>query len=86
MDAKAALSPSDTAKLSVRDLNFVRKLGTMPIVVATYVSMEEDSLDPAAVAKAMNLADGIPILTCGLRDRESVEAVVKKALELIAPE
>jgi hypothetical protein len=76
----------DSLKSSVRDLNFVRKLGTMPIVVATYVSMEEDSLDPAAVAKAMNLADGIPILTCGLRDHESVEAVVKKALELIAPE
>jgi signal recognition particle receptor subunit beta len=76
----------DSLKASVRDLNFVRKLGTMPIVVATYVSMEEDSLDPAAVAKAMNLADGIPILTCGLRDHESVEAVVKKALELIAPE
>jgi signal recognition particle receptor subunit beta len=76
----------DSLKASVRDLNFVRKLGTMPIVVATYVSMEEDSLDPAAVAKAMNLAEGIPILTCGLRDHESVEAVVKKALELIAPE
>jgi hypothetical protein len=76
----------DSLKASVRDLNFVRKLGTMPIVVATYVSMEEDSLDPAAVAKAMNLADGIPILTCGLRDHESVEAVVKKALELIVPE
>ena len=55
----------------------------MPIVVATYVSMEEDSLDPAAVAKALGLPDEIPVLPCSLRDRDSVEAVVKKAIELI---
>ena len=73
----------DSLKASVRDLGFVRKLGTMPIVVATYVSMEEDSLDPAAVAKALNLSDGMPILPCSLRDHQSVEAVVKKALELV---
>jgi len=73
----------DSLKSSVRDLNFVRKLGDIPIVVATYVSMEEDSLEPAAVAKALGLPDKIPVLPCSLRDRDSVEAVVKKALELI---
>jgi hypothetical protein len=74
----------DSLKSSVRDLSFVRKLGTMPIVVATYVSMDEDSLDPAAVAKALGLPEQIPLLTCSLRERDSVEAVVKKAIELIA--
>jgi Domain of unknown function (DUF4388) len=74
----------DSLKSSVRDLNFVRKLGSMPIVVATYVSMEEDSLGPAAVAKALGLPEQIPVLTCILRDHDSVEAVVKKAIELIA--
>ena len=75
----------DSLKASVRDLGFVRKLGTMPIVVATYVSMDEDSLNPAAVAKTLGLADDIPVLPCSLRDRDSVEAVVKKAIELIVP-
>jgi hypothetical protein len=74
----------DSLKSSVRDLNFVRKLGDMPIVVGTYVSMDEDSLEPAAVAKALGLPEQIPVLTCSLRDRDSVEAVVKKAIELIA--
>ncbi len=50
----------DSLKSSVRDLGFVRKLGTMPIVVATYVSMDEDSLDPAAVAKALGLPERDP--------------------------
>ena len=74
----------DSLKSSVRDLTFVRKLGTMPIVVATYVSMDEDSLSANAVAKALGLPDEIPVLNCSLRERDSVEAVVKKAIELIA--
>ena len=74
----------DSLKASVRDLGFVRKLGSMPIVVATYVSMDEDSLDPAAVVKALGLADKMPVLSCTLRDRDSVEAVVNKAIELVA--
>jgi hypothetical protein len=57
----------------------------MPIVVATYVSMDEDSLNPAAVAKTLGLTDDIPVMACTLRDRDSVEAVVKKAIELIVP-
>jgi Domain of unknown function (DUF4388) len=75
----------DSLKASVRDLGFVRKLGTMPIVVATYVSMDEDSLNPAAVAKTLGLTDDIPVMPCSLRDRDSVEAVVKRAIELFVP-
>jgi Domain of unknown function (DUF4388) len=74
----------DSLKASVRDLGFVRKLGTMPIVVATYVSMDEDSLDPVAVAKALGLADKIPVLPCTLRDRDSVETVIKTAIALVS--
>ena len=73
----------DSLKSSARDLSFVRKLGSMPIVVATYVSMDEDSLDPAAVAKTLGLPEQIPVLSCSLRERGSVEAVVKKAITLI---
>ncbi len=72
----------DSLKASVRDLGFVRKLGEMPIVVATYVSMEEDSLEPKTVAKTLGLGDAIPVLPCVLRDRTSVEAVVRRAIEL----
>ena len=74
----------DSLKASVRDLGFVRKLGQMPIVVATYVSMEEDILEPSAVAKTLGLSDGIPVLPCVLRDRASVEAVVHRAIALTA--
>ena len=73
----------DSLKASVRDLGFVRKLSELPIVVATYVSMEEESIDAAAIAKALRLGDGIPVLPCNLRDKPSVEAVVTEALKLI---
>ena len=74
----------DSLRASVRDLTFVRGLGELPLVVATYVSMEEDALDPVAVAKTLSLADGIPVLQCDLRDRASVIAVLDAALGLIA--
>jgi hypothetical protein len=45
--------------------------------------MDEDSLDTAAVVKTLSLADRIPVLQCDLRDRESVVAVLEKALESI---
>jgi len=45
--------------------------------------MDEDSLDPAAVAKTLGLPEQIPVLSCSLRERGSVEAVVKKAITLI---
>jgi hypothetical protein len=73
----------DSLKASVRDLGFVRKLSDLPIVVATYVSMEEESIDAAAIAKALRLGDGIPVMPCSLRDKASVEAVVNQALELL---
>jgi Domain of unknown function (DUF4388) len=73
----------DSLKACVRDLGFVRKLSDLPIVVATYVSMEEESIDAAAIAKALHLGDGIPVLSCSLRDKASVEAVVRETLELL---
>ena len=73
----------DSLKAAVRDLAFVRKLGELPIVVATYVSMEEETLDPKAVAKTLGHAGSLPVVECNLREKASVEAVVKKALELV---
>jgi hypothetical protein len=73
----------DSLKASVRDLTHVRKLGDAPIVVATYVSMDEDSLDAAAVVKTLSLADKIPVLQCDLRDRSSVVEILERALDLI---
>lgn len=73
----------DSLRASVRDLTFVRNLGEVPLVVATYVSMEEDALDAKAVAKTLSLADKIPVLQCDLRDRQSVVAVLDAALDLI---
>jgi hypothetical protein len=73
----------ESLRASVRDLTFVHQITDAPVVVATYVSMDEDSLDAAAVAKTLRLADSIPVLQCDLRDRESVVAVLEAAVELI---
>jgi hypothetical protein len=73
----------DGLRATRRDLEFVRGLGEMPVVVATYVSMGEDAVSADEVAKALGLNGTTPIVSCQLRDRDSVLAVVAKALELV---
>ena len=74
---------TDSLRVSARDFEFVRSLGEPPLVVATYVSMDEDAVGPDAVRKAFDLPETIPVLRCGLRDRESVVGVVEAAVRLL---
>ena len=73
----------DSLHATRRDLEFVRSLGDVPMVVATYVSMADDELSPEQVAKALGIDAGVPLIPCHLRDRESVTAVVRAALALV---
>jgi hypothetical protein len=75
---------TDSLRISARDIEFVRSLGEPPFVVATYVSMAEDAVDPDAVRKAFGLAKKVPVLPCSLRDRGSVETVVETAIRQLA--
>ena len=54
------------------------------MVLATYVSMGDEAVPKDQVAKVLGINGDVPILSCQLRDRDSVVAVVKKALELVA--
>jgi 5,10-methylenetetrahydrofolate reductase len=74
----------DSLRATRRDLDFVRELGDMPTVLATYVSMGDESVAAEEVAKTLGINGKIPIVTCQLRDRDSVMAVVSRALELVA--
>jgi hypothetical protein len=74
----------DSLRSTRRDLEFVRGLGDVPTVVATYVSMGDDSVTAEDVAKALGINGSIPIVPCHLRDRDSVMTVVTRALELVA--
>jgi hypothetical protein len=74
----------DSLRATRRDLEFVRDLGNVPAVVATYVSMGDDGVTADEVAKALGLNGTTPVVSCQLRDRDSVIAVVAKALELVA--
>jgi len=73
----------DSLRATRRDLDFVRSLGGVPTVLATYVSLGDDPVAMDEVAKALGLNGSTPILSCQLRDRDSVLAVVTKALELV---
>ena len=73
----------DSLRSTRRDLEFVRSLGEVPTVVATYVSMGDDAVSSEQVAKTLGLNGSTPIVSCQLRDRDSVLAVVAKALELV---
>ena len=75
---------TDSLRVSARDFEFVRSLGEPPFVVATYVSMAEDAVEPDAVRKVFGLAKKVPVLSCSLRDRGSVESVVEAAIRQLA--
>jgi hypothetical protein len=64
------------------DVEFVRSLEGAHLVVATYVSVAEEELSRDQVAKVLGLGDDVAVLPCDLRQRESVSAVVRAALEL----
>jgi len=73
----------DSLRATRRDLDFVRELGDVPTVLATYVSMGDDAVPAEEVAKTLGINGETPIVTCQLRDRDSVMAVVTRALELV---
>lgn len=78
----ANANDADSLRSTGADLAFVRSLGDVPLVVATYVSMADDELGPKQVAKALGLDAKTPVLPCQLRDRDSVAGVVRAALKL----
>jgi hypothetical protein len=72
----------DSLRSTRADLQFLKSLGDVPYVVATYMSMAGEELSPKQIAKALGLDAKTPVLHCQLRDRESVASVVRAALEL----
>ena len=74
----------DSLRATRDDLEFVRSLGGVPFVIATYTSMADDELSAKQVAKAIGVDADVPVLACQLRDRDSVVGVLKAALELVA--
>jgi hypothetical protein len=79
----ANANDQDSLHATRGDLEFVRSLGDVPLVVATYVSMADDELTSKQVAKILGVDAEVPVIPCHLRDRESVTAVVRAALELV---
>lgn len=79
----ANANSDDSLRSSQRDLAFVRDLGDVPVVVATYVSMADEAVSPKVVRKVLGLSADVPVVPCSLRDRESVLAVVRAAVALV---
>jgi hypothetical protein len=73
----------DSLRASRKDLAFVHSLGDAPLVVAAYMSMPGEELTVKQIARALGVGADVPVLPCHLRDRESVFAVARAALELV---
>ncbi len=73
----------DSLRAARYDLDFVRSLGDVPLVVAAYVSMADEELSLEQIAEELGVGDGVPVMPCQLRDRGAVSAVVEAALDLI---
>jgi signal recognition particle receptor subunit beta len=80
----ANANDGDSLRSTKADLDFVKGLGDVPMVVAAYVSMADDELTIKQITKALGLNAKTPVIPCHLRDRESVTGVVKAALDLAA--
>jgi hypothetical protein len=80
----ANANDADSLRSTRADLEFVKTLGKVPFVVATYMSMAGEELTTKQITKALGLDAGTPVLPCHLRDRASVASVVSTALELAA--
>jgi hypothetical protein len=79
----ANANDDDSLRATRSDLEFVRSLGDVPLVVATYVSMAEDAVAVKQVKQLLALDGKVPVVPCQLRDRDSVTGVVRAALELV---
>ena len=79
----ANANDADSLRSTLADIAFVRSLGDVPLVVATYMSMADEELSTKQVSKALGLDAKVPVIRCHLRDRESVTGVVRAALELV---
>jgi hypothetical protein len=71
----------DSLRSTRLDLEFVRGLGRLPLVVGSYVSMADEEFSAAQVAEILGLDADIPVIPFHLRDRESVVAVVRGVLQ-----
>ncbi len=78
----ANANDEDSLGVTRRDLMFLRGLGDVPFVVATYLSMAEDGVPAERVRRVLGLDAQAPVMPCRLRDPESVNSVVSAALEL----
>ncbi len=74
----------DSLRSTQADLEFMKALGKVPFVVATYMSMAGEEMTGKQITKALGLDARTPVMPCHLRDRESVASVVRAALELAA--
>ncbi|HEY5169024.1 MAG TPA: DUF4388 domain-containing protein, partial [Thermoleophilia bacterium] len=74
----------DSLRSTQADLEFMKALGKVPFVVATYMSMAGEEMTGKQITKALGLDAGTPVMPCQLRDRASVANVVRAALELAA--
>ena len=80
----ANANDADSLRSTHADLEFMKALGEVPYVVATYMSMAGEEMTVKQITRALGLDAKTPVLSCHLRDRESVTSVVRAALELAA--
>ena len=78
----ANANDADSLRSTRADLEFVKSLGKVAYVVATYMSMAGEEMTAKQISKALGLEARTPVLPCQLRDRESVAGVVRAALDL----
>jgi hypothetical protein len=70
----------DSLRSTRFDLDFVHGLGDVPLVVATYVSMNDEELERHEIVSVLGLSPEVPLISCHLRDRASIAEVIDRAL------
>jgi hypothetical protein len=75
---------ADSVRASTGDLLAATAVGTLPLVVATYVSVADEPVAEEVVRKNLALPANVPVVALELRDRDDVARVVDVALKRAA--
>lgn len=72
----------DAVRASLPDLQAVREIADLPLVVAAYISVSEEPTSSKLIRRALGVGEDVPVIGCELRDPEAVREVVETALSM----
>jgi signal recognition particle receptor subunit beta len=69
---------------AVQIIRTLRKQVKVPFLVAANKQDGRKALSPSKIAKALDLSDSVPVVSCIAQEEDSVRAVLRETLALLS--